>query len=353
MSEVSLLIQVTALRQGGGKPNIRREAFLVVAALSERGIIFPDHGELLVHAEKARMDGRPILVAVTGTTQKSDKIFVVSKPGSPDSLVSAGEIFSRIDVDEISGSTGGEVVLYKAQDFAEKLLGKIKGADDSHRDAILENRLFLLCDTKMGMGQIGHRFHPVHKLRTEMTQQNVDITDHSRLISILPEWWASNLERIAVGHDLAVRWSTGDAVIKFLRDKISGRHQGKYVLGYADSKASVVLPHRLLSSVNFWETYLKFGLKKRNNDLSVHLGASMGILIEDIAEILVDEPKWEVSYEDLNILMPTVPGGVSKSDYLDQHAKGAPKDVIDAILGWIIKQKSPRTQWLGTREFAV
>lgn len=326
---------------------------MVLATLSERGIIFPDQGEILVHAEEAQKDGRPILVAVTGTPQKSDKIFAVSKPGSMESLVSAGEIFSRIDVDEISGSTGGEVVLYKAQDFASKLLEKIKGADEAHREAILENRLFLLCDTKMGMGQVGHRFNPVHKLRTELAQQNVDTTDHKRLISMLPRWWVANLERIAVGQDLAVRWSTGDAVIKFVRSRTTGRHQGEHVLGYADSKASVVLPNRLLSNTIFWESYLRYGLEKRRDNLSVHLGASMGILIEDVVEMLSYDPKWGVSYEDLNILMPPIPEGLSKSDYLDQHAKGAPKDVIDTILGWIIKQKSPRTQWLGTREFVA
>lgn len=331
----------------------QKGGFLVLAALSEKGIIFPESGELLIHTEKAREDGRPILVAVTGTTQKSDKIFAVSRPGSKDSLVSAGEIFSRIDVNEISGSTGGEVVLYKAQDFVRKLLEKISGADEKHRDAILENRLFLLCDTKMGMGQVGHVFHPVHKLRTELAQQNIDHTDHEGLASILPEWWASNLDKIAVGQDLAIRWSTGDAVIKFVRNKFSGRYQGDHVLGYADSKASVVLPHHLLSNVNFWEAYLQYGLKKRDNNLSVHLGASMGVLIEDIVEMLMDQSKWGIAYEDLNILMPPIPGGVSKRDYLDQHAKGAPKDVVDTILGWIVKQKCPRTQWLGTREFVM
>lgn len=326
---------------------------MVLAVLSERGITFSDQGELLFHAEKVRDDGRPILVAVTGTPQKSDKIFAVSKPGSKDSLVSAGEIFTRIDVDEISGQTGGEVVLYKAQDFTRKLLGKIKGADERHKEAILENRLFLLCDTKMGMGQLGHRFYPVHKLRTELTQQNVDTTDHARLKSMLPEWWVSNLGRISGGQDLAVRWSTGDAVIKFLRDKTTGLHQGQRVIGYADSKASVVLPHQLISDTSFWESYLKHGLEKRSDNLSVHLGASMGILIEDVVEVLADQPRWGVSDKDLNLLLPPIPQGVSKSDYLDQHAKGAPQDVIDAILGWIIKQRCPRTQWLGTREFVV
>ena len=324
---------------------------MLSASLERSGIQFPPEVVLSRDLESANRDGRPILVAVTGTLQKQEKVREVACPGEVGSPVGLFEVFTRIDVTEINGTTGGDVARFKAEDFAHKLWSKLGGADQIHREAVVDNRIFLLCDTKMGIGVVGESFKPVHKLRTELGVASS--LDPSGLVDLLPGWWVNRFEEISEGKDLVVRWSTGDAAVKFVKNKQSNLHEGDYVLGYADSKASVILPHRLISNVDFWDAYIMHGLRKRDGNISVHLGASMGILIEDVIEMLMNDPSWGVSAEDLNLLLPPIPKGMSREEYLNQHAKGAPKDCIETVLAWIVRQNAKGTQWLGTREAKI
>jgi hypothetical protein len=327
----------------------RKGGFLFIARLEADMITFPDEGVSLDKEHKFENDSRPILVAVTGTQQKQEMIREVAGVDGEDSLFSGFEIFTRIDVDEISGSTGGDVVRAKAEDFATKLWEKLKGADTAHRGAILANRIFLLCDTKMSIGLIGHWLKPVHKLRTLLQEENIEIANKKALLSLLPQWWVNTFSAISEGHDVVVRWSTGDAAVKFVQDA-KGEYAGKYILAYADSKASVVLPHRLINNIEFWKAYLKYGMAKRGEDISVHLGASMGVLIEDIIEMVRADTSWGVTENDLNLLLPPIPDGLEEVEYLNQHAKGAPKDVIDTVVSWIVPRTRAGIGWLGTRE---
>jgi hypothetical protein len=340
----------------------RKGAFLLVAELSKIGFQYKEHGEI-------PSDSRPILVMVTGTKQKVDTVSGIAMPGEQNSLISGMEVFDRIQVQEIDGISGGVIVKQKITDFASQLWEVLSHADRPHRAAVLDNRVFMVSDTKVGVSAVGGDYWHVHKLRTELhnagivldeeslsvTYEYEGVNNQSSLLSFLPTWWAMKYRSKLGQNDAAIRWSTGNAALKFI-DSENG-YDGSYAIAYGDSKASVMLPNRLVTSERFWDEYLKYGIAKRGGSYRAHLGASLGMLVEDVVELVTGDTTTlgfdGVDMHELNLRLPKLPKNVSDTrTYLEQHAKGAAADVVLGVLDRITKVKKKGIYHIGTRECA-
>jgi len=341
----------------------------LLAELCRDGIVF----QYSLNARESggvSVDPRPVLVAVTGTKQKIELMAKITNPGAEGSLFGGYEVFNRIPIEEICGVTGGEIVLDKIGEFGKKLWAVLNEtrSDHPHREAVIGNRVFVASDTKIGIGPVGEPYSHYHKLRTELREQgfvldekentvrgdgrNVRMAEKSAF-EFLPIWWKWRFEKMLGGSNAAIRWSTGNAALKFLPNK-DEKYAGDRVIVYGDSKASLILPYELLVNKHFWQRYLIDGCVKRGGLLSAFYGSSMGILVEDIIELATSDVVirgfQKIGWEFFNLKMPKLPEGIGQREYLEQHAKGAANDVLRAVLERIVKANKKGIIFVGTRE---